>query len=46
MLIRLVLGAVIGSFGGHTAINPVTGADIVTSKEQNAVKVLICVRSS
>ena len=28
-----------GSFGGHTAIDPETGADVITTKEQNAVKV-------
>ena len=32
-------GSAIGSFGGHTAIDPVTGADVVTSHEKNAVKV-------
>ena len=32
-------GAAIGSFGGHTAIDPITGADVVTLHEQNAVKV-------
>ena len=32
-------GSAIGSLGGHTAIDPVTGADLVTSHEQKAVKV-------
>ncbi|KAL2043666.1 hypothetical protein N7G274_003973, partial [Stereocaulon virgatum] len=34
------LGASIGSFGGHTAIDPNTGADVVTSKEQNAAEIM------
>ena len=37
--IRYAQGSAIGSFGGHTAIDPITGADVVTSHEQNAVKV-------
>ncbi|KAL2036478.1 hypothetical protein N7G274_010813 [Stereocaulon virgatum] len=36
----LIIGASIGSFGGHTAIDPNTGADVVTSKEQNAAKLI------
>ena len=42
MVLYLILyaqGSAIGSFGGHTAIDPITGADVVTSHEQNGVKV-------
>ena len=43
MILYLLLyaqGSAIGSFGGHTGIDPITGADVVTSHEQNAVKVV------
>lgn len=32
------------SFGTHTAINPKTGADVVTKKEQNASKVCLALK--
>lgn len=38
--ILLYVGAALGSFGGHTAINPATGADVLTDKEFDIVKLL------
>jgi len=38
--IILIIGAALGSFGGHTAVNPVTGQDVITIKETRVVKLI------